>query len=618
MTERLDWAMSERQAEGYDDSTGRQLQVLSGLGSVNIFVGANSVGKSRMLRRLFAAGIKGLSRKVLGLQSLNVAIAECQADLKRHFRQNNPVIAVGDVDATTLDGIQAPSSLRADSDSLSSIRAVASRLAELSNPSLRFSPNASSNITAQKMMAPINDIGRALQQSLKPFPHSLPGIGELKSTYIPVLRSLRSISGGLPLRDRTIRDYFPDMAGAADVIYTGESLFAELRSMLLGSHSERTRIRQFEKFLSRALFGGDEVELIPRESGDVTWVKLGKRPEREIYNLGDGIQHAIILMFPFFARPSTLFFVEEPELHLHPGMQRRILEAFYDSRRAPGYDQNRLFLTTHSNHLLDMSLDYQDMAVYRFTEGGQEMGDGQTHHRVERVSNADHGTLEVLGVRKSSVLLVNATLWVEGISERWFFRRLIDLVQSSEPRHRRLSEDVHFSFVEYAGANIIHYAFVQGKETHPIEVSRLCGRALVIADWDEGAKDERLSRIEAVHGTDSTIVIREVREVENLLSPEILRRVISGYEGVDVNKIPEFGFEAYQHEYLGSFIENLLVGVKRRTGSYAAKSGTIAGKVDFWRRALEHLDEETFDSLPQVTKDLAVKIVAFIARHNAT
>lgn len=133
---------------------------------------------------------------------------------------------------------------------------------------------------------------------------------------------------------------------------------------MLGDLNDREKITDFQDFIEDSFFEGEEVALIPKIKSDVIYVKIGNEREYPIYNLGDRIQTLIILTFPLFKyrEENLLFFIEEPELYLHPGMQRKFLEIITDNQ----FDGYQYFLTTHSNHFLDMTLDMDKMSIYSF------------------------------------------------------------------------------------------------------------------------------------------------------------------------------------------------------------------------------------------------------------
>ncbi|MCP5768268.1 ATP-binding protein, partial [Klebsiella pneumoniae] len=69
---------------------------------------------------------------------------------------------------------------------------------------------------------------------------------------------------------------------------------------------------------------------------DVVNIKIGEDKQRPIYELGDGLQQAIILTYETYMKEydedgnkqTYAFFIEEPELHMHAGMVRQLMN-FY-------------------------------------------------------------------------------------------------------------------------------------------------------------------------------------------------------------------------------------------------------------------------------------------------
>lgn len=453
---------------------------------------------------------------------------------------------------------------------------------------------------------------------------------DFKKTYIPILRGIRPInsidSTSFDNKDvfkiRTMLDYFQQNEGPIDV-FTGLGVYDKVRTHLLGNLQQRELIKEYEEYLSENFFDKKPVTLIPKEQSDVLSIKIGDEMERPIYELGDGLQSIIILTLPLFLNKGeyVLFFYEEPEQYLHPGLQRKLLEILLDKR----FETYQYFMTTHSNHFLDITLDYSEISIYGFRK---ELDDGHSSNEktptflIENLSHGDQSLLELLGVKNSSVFLSNCTIWVEGITDRLYLKRYFDLymkkLEKDNPDNfKQLREDYHFSYVEYGGNNITHWSFLdnidEGDGEETINVERLCSKLLLIVDKDNG-KDERHEKLESVLGDNFCRL--DCKEIENLLSKEVLVQVIEEYEHNCGNKSPniqQFEEEEYKDEYLGAFIENKLVNRKRK--SYKAASGTVTTKLDFCKKALSHTKE--FANLSEESKKLCQKIHEFILINNS-
>jgi len=441
---------------------------------------------------------------------------------------------------------------------------------------------------------------------------------QFKKIYVPTLRGLRPLGkkaddvGGKTddiYEDRTVHDYFYNRSRPE--IFTGLGLYKEVQSLLLGDLKERKIVADFEVFLGNNFFEGKPITLIPKLKSDVLDVKIGDEKEFPIYDLGDGIQSIIILTFPLYKYrdESVLAFFEEPEHYMHPGLQRTFLNVL-----ATEFPNHQFFLTTHSNHFLDLTLDLENVSIYTFAKE-IEAGVGvekTPKFRIENVSNEDFRSLELLGVRNSSVFLSNCTIWVEGVTDRRYLRLYLHLFQEKK-NLKEFKEDLHFSFVEYGGGNITHWSFLDNNDDN-IDVNRLCGKLFLVCDRDNSkTKGERQNKLKNVLG--DRFHCLECREIENLLTPEVLKSVVQKYEGDNVvfNDVAQ---ENYKSTLLGEFIETkMLRNPPKRKGGYKDESGTIKDKVRFCDKALAEIN--SFDQLSKEAQALTETLYNFIVKNNS-
>ncbi len=152
---------------------------------------------------------------------------------------------------------------------------------------------------------------------------------------------------------------------------------------------------------------------------------IGNQERIQFLKLGDGIQSIIILTYPLFFNQgeNMLFFFEEPEQCLHPAYQRVFMETLMRKE----FDTFQYFFTTHSNHLLDITLDIDKVSIYTFKKTNDSM-DNPTFE-IENVDNENTDILRLIGVRNSSVFLSNCTIWVEGITDRIYIRKYLAVFQ---------------------------------------------------------------------------------------------------------------------------------------------------------------------------------------------
>lgn len=131
------------------------------------------------------------------------------------------------------------------------------------------------------------------------------------------------------------------------------------------------------------------------------------------------------------------------------------------------------FLTTHSNHFLDITLDYEDKASFYSCEKKEIKAGEKKETKTEiRSITQNKEVLNLMGIRNSSVFLSNCIIWVEGISDRLYIKHFLDLFKKyleksskEELEKQKLNElkiyqeDKHYSILEYGGGNVVHFNF---------------------------------------------------------------------------------------------------------------------------------------------------------------
>ncbi|MCA6527337.1 MAG: AAA family ATPase [Pseudanabaena sp. M135S2SP2A07QC] len=430
--------------------------------------------------------------------------------------------------------------------------------------------------------------------------------------------------------ERTKWDYFKNSDSFTEKmqIFTGLELYQSLKEKLLGEPEERKLVKEFEDFLSIKFFENKPVTLIPKEkSPKVINIKIGNEDQYPIYELGDGLQNLIICTFNIFTeKQRCLFFIEEPDMFMHPSMQRSFLEVLSE------YDQHQYFITSHSNHFLDMTIDFANISVFHFSKHE----DTQPQFHIRPSSPRDREILLDLGVRNSSVFITNATIWVEGITDRLYLKaymkKYIDELEHSDPEKYseliKLKEDYHYSFVEYQGANLTHWSFDpdEDDDEYKIRAKSICGHAFLIADGDIGShlKGDRKAVYEKMLG--ERFLVLQVKEIENLIPVEILKKVVAEkfkkYEG-NIERI-KYKDYAKPDTPIGRYLDRLLKAIPEGKTIFAAinkskskseGSGTIKSKSPFCDDAIRFMQNSEW-TLTDDLKDICVNIFKHIITQN--
>lgn len=603
---------------------------LKPLSSLNVFIGINNSGKSRLLRRVFS-GLKDRFRPAVSVEA-NALIDEIPRRVNElsddHGIPSDPAVK------QSLSQLQKIELIDEGVDCLQPLRSAAQSLVQCS--SVSGSPYYDREYKGLRREQAFKYYGTEVTKRLDQISARYPTTGPFIRWYVPALRSLRPPNAqGNAFRDRTKKDYFPSENHVAQArpheqlhsqlrheIFTGLEMYTFMQHFLLGTMEQRDLVRDYERFLSREFFDGETITIIPRigQDQDVLHLKIGNEEEQPIPHLGDGIQQILILTLPLFLRSDSplLLFIEEPELYLHPGLQQKLIRALLD---APGLAR-QTFVATHSHQFLDITLDEDRVSVFKFKKNPlpDSIRAAKPSFTTQEASNKDYPFLRELGVTNSSVMLSNCTIWVEGITDRLYWRKYLELYWSDSDE--AFVEGVHYSFVEYAGACITHWSFL-GSEDNPISVDRLCGELLLIADRDTG-KESRHEELRK--NLKERFVLLPCQEIENLLTPEVVKKVIVSYEGNGL-KLLDFNQSDYRDTYLGSFIEENVLPkehaskrLRNKTsngnkGAYAIKSGTLKDKLEFSTRAISFM--RTKADMSSDSLALCETISQFIGKHNS-
>lgn len=617
--------------EGYDTTENKKN--LDKLSRLNIFIGTNNSGKSRLLRSLFidseyqlelsnfhSSKIVEILKKILS----EVSICFFRAGIEEASTENIP----GTI--KVLEKLIAELSLVSVKNIAQTVENFRSFWQDLKS----FRSNGGSHRQGYSDAIDWNTLNKEVKAIASKYNNFIEDLVPNKveynpqKVYIPILRGLRSVQlkedGQFDeLSDnyykRTIKDYFSDKSVENSEIYTGLRLYEDLKKMLLGKREEREKVKQFESFLSKTFFNSESVSLTPRINDDSVHVLIGEA-ERAIYELGDGIQSIIILLYPLFFNQGKdlLVFIEEPENSIHPGLQRLFIETLMKNE----FNTFQYFITTHSNHFLDITLDLKQVSVYT-VQKRSITDDPKVFFVIENVSNDNFNTLDLIGVRNSAVFLSNCTIWVEGITDRLYIKKYLEVYQDKLVKEKKITtsfrEDYNFSFVEYGGGNIVHWSFGDQSQYDKIKTSRISSKVFLIIDKDDtennsdSAKAKRIKSLK--QQLNNNLYILSGREIENTIDSNILIQTIKTLEGENFKNIKydavSIVYEKYKNEKIGSFIESKFKKHKRR---YKADSGTLYCKIDFCKAAIDSI--KSFDDLSKEGKVLALKLFEFIKSAN--
>jgi predicted ATP-dependent endonuclease of OLD family len=357
---------------------------------------------------------------------------------------------------------------------------------------------------------------------------------EKKHIYIPMLRGVRFLQNEtLDIYEKTtIHDYqIPRQKENNIKVFTGQTIHNEIKKKLLGVRTEQDSVRDYEKFLSENFFNNKTITITPDIDDKYIQIHIHNGDTRKIHDLGDGIQSIIINTYIAFTNKDNqiALFIEEPELTLHPGNQRVLIETLMNDHLFPFL---QIFVTTHSNHFLDLTYEYPEkVSIYSFKSKKQDNSKKDVFIIKNVTKNRE--ILDLLEIRNSSVFLANCVIWVEGVTDRMLIRKLIEIYYSDNPESKKLIEDFDYTITEYGGGNLENFDFAPNPEEDitKVRAATISGKNFLIADNDGNKSNKKISRRKSIEkhiGKDN--FYDKHREIENLIPFKIYAKLIEKYK----------------------------------------------------------------------------------------
>jgi putative ATP-dependent endonuclease of the OLD family len=222
-----------------------------------------------------------------------------------------------------------------------------------------------------------------------------------------------------------------------------------------------------------------------------------------------------------------IFIFEELENNLHPGVLRRLLR-YIANKTAEQHC--RVFLSTHSTVAIDWLFRRSDVQILHVTHDGLQTS-------VKRVENTPsiYDALDDLDVRASDMLQANGVVWVEGVSDRIYLERWIQLCCEEVGRQAPLL-GVDYVMEEYGGKCLSHYEFGyelddERERAHCLErlipALALSRHAFVVMDSDRHTRGQkvRAAKVRVRRAAESSWITKG-REIENYIPGSVLETLV--------------------------------------------------------------------------------------------
>lgn len=296
-------------------------------------------------------------------------------------------------------------------------------------------------------------------------------------------------------------------------------LLAEYRTPDIGREQDREKFEKIEKSIKKLLNLSNLNLEIPSGLKNLLIDKEGLRLPLE--NYGTGVHELLILLAAFSFSNKRLYCIEEPEIHLHPRLQNKLLQFLIQET------SHMYLISSHSPAIINFSYHTNDVKVILMKNEN-----GLTISKILEKSKDSIDALHDLGYKPSDLLQSNCIIWVEGPSDETYIERWINLLA---PDLINGQDYVFLYYCQYSNIGIEE----PGQSPNLINIIEINHNAIYIADSDKKNPEDTIDQVKETlknkceeHGGFGWIT--DGREIENYIPFEVLSSFLNEVRNCEI------------------------------------------------------------------------------------